>query len=288
MQILPHANLREVAFVVPAHAAVEGDGMPIRRAIPARGLPLLDPFLLLDHFGPIALGPGKDGGIPDHPHRGFQTLTYLLQGAMEHRDSRGGHGRLAPGGAQWMNAASGIVHSEMPVPEAREAGGLIEGLQLWINLPAELKGMEPGYQDVQAAEVPSVDVQGGTLRVLAGTWKGLSGPVPQLRPFAYAFLELGPGATFEHDLPEGWNAAIYVRSGAGTTGPTERPVKEADLVVLKSEGGGLRLSTGAGLSALLLAGQPLGEPIARYGPFVMNTEAEIRQAMADYQAGRMG
>lgn len=281
-------TLREIAFVVPAHAAVEGEGMPIRRAIPARSLPLLDPFLLLDHFGPVQLGPGLDAGIPDHPHRGFQTLTYLLQGAMEHKDSRGGHGRLAPGGAQWMNAASGIVHSEMPMPEVKEAGGVIEGLQLWINLPAELKGQEPGYRDVQAEDVPTVDLPGGTLKVLAGTWNGVTGPVPQLRPFAYAYLELGPGGAFEHDLPEGWNAAIYVRQGGGVTGPTGRAVRESDLAVLKPEGGGLQLKTEAGLSALLLAGPPLGEPIARYGPFVMTTEAEIHQAFEDYRAGRMG
>jgi redox-sensitive bicupin YhaK (pirin superfamily) len=281
-------KLRDIAFVVPAHAAVEGDGMPIRRAIPARSLPLLDPFLLLDHFGPIQLAPGGDGGIPDHPHRGFQTLTYLLQGAMEHKDSRGGHGRLEPGGAQWMNAASGIVHSEMPMPEMREAGGLIEGLQLWINLPAELKGMAPAYRDVQGPEIPTLEVAGGTLRVLAGTWGGATGPVPQLRPFAYAFLDLGAGGAFEHELPEGWNAAIYVRRGEGATGPAGRRVQEADLAVLKPEGGGLSLSTATGISALLLAGQPLGEPLARHGPFVMNTEAEIHQAFEDYRAGRMG
>jgi redox-sensitive bicupin YhaK (pirin superfamily) len=281
-------NLREISFVVPAHAAVEGDGMPIQRAIPARNLPLLDPFLLLDHFGPVSLPPGTDGGIPDHPHRGFQTLTYLLQGAMEHKDSRGGHGRLEPGGAQWMNAASGIVHSEMPMPEVREAGGAIEGLQLWINLPAELKGMTPGYQDVQVTDIPTVALPGGALRVLAGTWAGVTGPVPQLRPFGYAFLELGPGGTFEHQLPEGWNAALYLRSGEGVAGPTDRPVKARDLVVLKAQGGGLRLATEGGATALLLTGQPLGEPIARYGPFVMNTEAEIHQAFEDYRAGRMG
>lgn len=281
-------TLREIAFVVPAHAAMEGEGMPIRRAIPARSLPLLDPFLLLDHFGPVALAPGGDGGIPDHPHRGFQTLTYLLQGAMEHKDSRGGHGRLEPGGAQWMNAASGIVHSEMPMPEVREAGGVIEGLQLWINLPAELKGMTPGYQDVQVGEVPVVALPGGSLKVLAGTWGGVTGPVPQLRPFGYAFLELEPGGAFEHELPDGWNAAIYVRQGAGKAGPAQRDVKGTDLAVLKQEAGGLRLATETGISALLLAGQPLGEPIARYGPFVMNTEAEIHQAFEDYRAGRMG
>ncbi len=281
-------TLRDIAFIVPAHAAVEGDGMPIRRAIPARSLPLLDPFLLLDHFGPVALAPGGDGGIPDHPHRGFQTLTYLLQGAMEHKDSRGGHGRLEPGGAQWMNAASGVVHSEMPMPEVRENGGVIEGLQLWINLPAELKGMEPGYQDVQVTEVPTLPLPNGTLKVLAGTWNGVTGPVPQLRPFAYAFLELGPGGSFDHDLPEGWNAALYVRKGEGTAGSAARGVKEADLVVMKPEGGGLRLATESGISALLIAGEPLAEPIARYGPFVMNTEAEIHQAFEDYRAGRMG
>lgn len=281
-------TLRDIAFVQSAHATVEGEGMPIRRAIPARSLPLLDPFLLLDHFGPVSLAPGLDAGIPDHPHRGFQTLTYLLQGAMEHKDSRGGHGRLAPGGAQWMNAASGIVHSEMPMPEVKESGGAIEGLQLWINLPAELKGMAPSYEDVQASEVPTVALPGGALKVLAGTWNGVTGPVPQLRPFAYAYLELEAGCSFEHALPEGWNAAIYVRKGEGTTGPAGRAVKEADLAVLKPGGGGLRIATATGISALLIAGQPLGEPIARYGPFVMNTDVEIHQAFEDYRAGRMG
>ena len=281
-------TLREIAFVVPAHPAVEGEGMPIRRALPARNLPLLDPFLLLDHFGPLALEPGGEGGIPDHPHRGFQTLTYLLQGALEHKDSRGGHGRLAPGGAQWMNAASGIVHSEMPVPEVREAGGTIEGLQLWINLPAALKAEAPGYLDVQADAIPTVALPGGTLRVLAGAWAGATGPVPLKSPWAWAYLDLAPGATFTHDLPEGWNAAIYVRSGEGTAGPADRSVKGGDLAVLKAEPGGLTITATTPLQALLLTGRPLGEPIARYGPFVMNTEAEIHQAFEDYRAGRMG
>lgn len=284
-------RLREIKTVFHGQPTRDGNGVPLVRIFPAglRGTEsfrLMDPFLLMDHFGPLQLPPGSDAGFPPHPHRGFQTLTYLIQGAFRHRDSTGGHGVLAPGGAQLMTAGSGIVHEEMPVPEHLETGGAIEGVQLWINLPKADKGTAPGYQDLSAERMPWTPIPGGRIKALAGEWLGLKGPAETPAPIAYAHLELEPGARFEHALPEGWSAAVALLKGdAELAGQT---LVEHDLAVLGDEGEGLRLSTEAGTSLLLLAGRPLREPIAHYGPFVMNTPDEIEDAIRDYQSGKMG
>jgi hypothetical protein len=245
----------------------------------------MDPFLLLDHFGPMVLPPGTDAGFPPHPHRGFQTLTYLIQGAFRHRDSTGGSGLLRPGGAQLMNAGSGIVHEEMPVPEHLETGGAIEGVQLWINLPKAEKGSAPGYTDLQPESMPWQPVPGGRLRVLAGTWAGVTGPARTVAQIAYAHLELEAGARFEHALPTEWMAGVVALHGAVQIGETLVP---ADSVALLGEGDTVALEAPGPVSLLLLAGAPLGEPIVSYGPFVMNSTAEIQQAILDFQQGRMG
>jgi hypothetical protein len=246
----------------------------------------MDPFLLMDHFGPMVLPAGTEVGFPPHPHKGFQTLTYLIQGAFRHRDSTGGSGTLRPGGAQLMTAGRGIVHEELPVPEHLETGGAIEGVQLWINLPRAEKLMAPGYQDLQPESMPWIALAGGRLKPLAGEWLGVRGPVETPARIAYAHLELDGGADFEHALPEGWTAALAVLHGAVLAGSTE--LAAGCVGLLSEQGRALNLTSSGGASLMLLAGQALGEPIAHYGPFVMSTREELEEAFREYQSGRMG
>ncbi|BDU73694.1 pirin family protein [Mesoterricola silvestris] len=282
---------RPVATLVPGQPTEDGNRVPLTRLVPGRGqrgsdaFRAMDPFLLMDHFGPMVLPPGTDAGFPPHPHRGFQTLTYLIQGAFRHRDSTGGSGLLRPGGAQLMNAGSGIVHEEMPVPEHLETGGPIEGVQLWINLPRAHKASPPGYTDLQPENMPWSEIPGGRIRVLAGTWAGIQGPAITPARIAYAHLELEAGARFEAPVPPGWTAAVVPLKGSVTVAGTEVP---ADTVALLAEGDTVALFAAGPASLMLLAGEPLGEPIVNYGPFVMNTPEEIQQAIEDYQTGRMG
>jgi redox-sensitive bicupin YhaK (pirin superfamily) len=270
----------------------DGQGVPLLRMVPWAGgngseaFRVMDPFLLMDHFGPMVLAPGTDVGFPPHPHKGFQTLTYLIQGAFRHRDSTGGSGTLRPGGAQLMTAGRGIVHEEMPVPEHLETGGPIEGVQLWINLPRTKKLGQPGYEDLQPESMPWQPIPGGRLKALAGEWLGSRGPAETPAAIAYAHLELEAGATFEHPLPAGWTAALAVLHGAVAVG--DRQLLEGQVGLLARSGEGLRLTSPGGASLMLLAGQPLAEPIAHYGPFVMNTREEIEEAILEYQTGRMG
>ncbi len=282
---------KSVLSLVPGQSTQDGNRVPLTRLVPGRGqrgleaFRAMDPFLLMDHFGPMVLAPDSDAGFPPHPHRGFQTLTYLLQGAFRHRDSTGGAGLLRPGGAQLMNAGAGIVHEEMPVPEHLDTGGPIEGVQLWINLPKADKGSAPGYTDLQPETMPWQPLSGGRIRVLAGTWAGITGPAHTPAKIAYAHLELEAGARFEQDLPAGWVAAVVPLQGSVQIEGTEVP---ADTVALLSDGERVVLKALAPASLMVLAGEPIREPIAHYGPFVMNTQQEIEQAFLDYQQGRMG
>jgi redox-sensitive bicupin YhaK (pirin superfamily) len=233
----------------------------------------------------MVLPRGTDAGFPPHPHRGFQTLTYLIQGAFKHRDSTGGSGLLRPGGAQLMNAGAGIVHEEMPVPEHLETGGAIEGVQLWINLPKAAKGSAPGYTDLQPESMPWQAIPGGRIRVLAGTWADVEGPARTPARIAYAHLKLEAGARFQQAVPAGWTAAVVPLQGSVRIEGTDVP---ADTVALLGAGDSVDLEATSPASLMLLAGEPLREPIAHYGPFVMNTREEIEQAVRDYQEGRMG
>ncbi|WP_243301023.1 pirin family protein [Geothrix oryzisoli] len=284
-------SFKPVSIIVPGLPTEDGNRVPLTRLVPGQGhrgadaFRAMDPFLLMDHFGPMVLPPGTDAGFPPHPHRGFQTLTYLIQGAFRHRDSTGGSGLLQPGGAQLMNAGAGIVHEEMPVPEHLETGGPIEGVQLWINLPKADKGSAPGYTDLQPEAMPWQALPGGRIRVLAGTWAGVTGPAQTPARIAYAHLELEAGARFQQAIPEGWIAAVVPLHGTVRVEGTEVP---ADTVALLGEGDTLALETVTPASLMLLAGEPIREPIAHYGPFVMNTREEIEQAIRDYQEGRMG
>jgi redox-sensitive bicupin YhaK (pirin superfamily) len=284
-------SIKPVLSLIAGQPTQDGNRVPLTRLVPGQGqagteaFRSMDPFLLMDHFGPMVLPPGSDAGFPPHPHRGFQTLTYLIQGAFRHRDSTGGSGLLRPGGAQLMNAGSGIVHEEMPVPEHLETGGPIEGVQLWINLPQAQKGTTPGYTDLQPETMPWQPISGGRIRVLAGTLAGITGPAITPAKIAYAHLELEGGASFEQALPIGWVAAIVPLHG--TVQIEDRDVP-ANVVALLGEGGSLAVSSETGASFMLLSGEPLREPIAHYGPFVMNTREELEQAFLDYQSGRMG
>jgi hypothetical protein len=282
---------KRVLSQIQGQATEDGNRVPLTRLVPGRGqrgaeaFRAMDPFLLMDHFGPMVLAPGTDAGFPPHPHRGFQTLTYLLQGAFRHRDSTGGAGLLRPGGAQLMHAGAGIVHEEMPVPEHLETGGPIEGVQLWINLPARHKASAPGYTDLQPEDLPWQALPGGRIKVLAGTLAGSTGPAVTPARIAYAHVDLGAGARFEQALPQGWTTAVVPLQGSVTI---EGVKVAADTVALLGEGDTLVVTAPEATSFMLLAGAPLGEPIAHYGPFVLSTAQELQQAIEDYQAGRMG
>ncbi len=274
---------RKVVWTGAGMPATDGAGVRLNRVIGQPALPDLDPFLMLDEFGsddPKAY----IAGFPEHPHRGFETVTYMLAGRMRHRDSAGNEGLLGPGSVQWMTAGRGIVHSEMPEQEE----GLMQGFQLWVNLPAKDKMTAPRYQDIAADRVPSVDLGGGaSAKVLAGVLAGARGPVdPGATEPVYLDIALEPGATADIPLPAGHNAFAYVYEGRAAIGEPREAVGRGRIAVL-SPGETVRRAAGAdGARLILVAGKPLREPVAKYGPFVMNTEAELVQAFEDYRSGR--
>lgn len=272
---------RAVTRLVPAVETSDGAGVRLRRSIGKADLDTLDPFLLLDAIG------SEDGadyiaGFPDHPHRGFETVTYMIEGRMRHRDSTGAEGLLESGSVQWMTAGRGIVHSEMPEQE----DGVLEGFQLWVNLPAAQKMSPPRYQDIPPSDVPEVQLAGGgRLRVVAGSSNGETGPVEGVvtAPMFLDF-ELKPGELVEQSVTPGHTGFVYVFRGSAKVDDTNVP--EHTLALL-GDGEAVRLEGGeAGGRMLLLAAKPIGEPVARYGPFVMNTREEIMQAFKDFQEGR--
>jgi redox-sensitive bicupin YhaK (pirin superfamily) len=284
---------RSVRRVLPAVETLEGAGFLVHRPFPTSALDHFDPFLLLDEMGPMDLGAGEAKGAPDHPHRGFETVTYLLSGRMEHGDSKGNRGRLGPGDVQWMTAGSGVVHSEMPEEEFASRGGRMHGFQLWVNLPRRDKMMAPRYQEVPAARIPIGRSADGrvTARVIAGAALGADAVIDTRTPIVYLDLTLEPGGVHEQPLPAGFNAFAYLVEGSGLFGADRTPARAHDLVLFGGDGDAARIEAPAGdrsLRVLLVAGQPLGEPVARAGPFVMNTRAEIVQAFEDFQAGRLG
>jgi redox-sensitive bicupin YhaK (pirin superfamily) len=250
----------------------------------------LDPFLLLDQMGPMEVAPGQARGFPPHPHRGFETVTYLLSGEMQHRDSWGNHGLLGPGDVQWMTAGSGLVHSELPGEGLVRDGGKLLGFQLWINLPRKDKMIAPRYQDTPSARIPVARNAAGTVsaKVIAGAALGVQGVIETRIPILYLHLTLQPGAEFEQPIPASQNAFAHVVEGEAEF---DGRAAGASQVVLFGRGGesiGVRNRSAAPVSLLLIAGEPLGEPVARYGPFVMNTRAELQQAVDDFREGRMG
>jgi redox-sensitive bicupin YhaK (pirin superfamily) len=276
-------TVRAVTRVLRGQPASDGAGVRLTRIIGQPALDSLDPFLLLDEFRSDSAS-DYIGGFPDHPHRGFETVTYMLAGRMRHGDNQGNVGLLTPGSVQWMTAGRGIVHSEMPEQE----DGLLAGFQLWVNLPAASKMTAPRYQDIAPEAIPVVTRAGGvTVKVIAGTVDGRAGPVeaPTIDP-TYLDVSLPAGGRFAQAVPEGHSAFVYVFEGTANVGDTA--VGQNSLAVLGAGGEAVAVAAdGDGPARLLLvAGRPLNEPVARYGPFVMNTRAELQQAFADYQAGR--
>jgi redox-sensitive bicupin YhaK (pirin superfamily) len=278
---------RAVARIVEAMETSDGAGVRLKRSIGGPVLDHLDPFLLLDEFGSEE-GADYIGGFPDHPHRGFETVTYMLDGLMRHKDSTGQGGVLGPGGVQWMTAGRGIVHSEMPEQEE----GLMRGFQLWVNLPARDKMCAPRYQNIEPEDVPEVTRADGTVvKVIAGRFDGVAGAVEGIAVDpVYLDVALPAGASFEQAVPEGHSAFVYPFEGAveigGAAAGEGRAVEAGHLAVL---GPGGLVAARAGEAPgrfILVAGRPIGEPVARYGPFVMNTREEIQQAIRDYQTGR--
>ncbi len=279
---------RSVAQIVHATSQFEGEGMIVTRPFPTAHLDHLDPFLLLDRMGPVSHGPGEAKGAPDHPHRGFETVTYILDGAVEHEDSQGNHGRIGAGDVQWMTAGSGVIHSEMPGEEIRRNGGRLHGFQLWVNLPRRDKMMKPRYQELRAAEIPTATSADGkvTVTVIAGESLGVRSAIDTRTPIMYLHLRLGAGARFKQSIPKEYNAFAFIISGEAAFG--DRLARENDAVIFDGDGDNVTIEAEKGAELLLIGGVPLNEPVARYGPFVMNTAGEIRQAMLDYQSGRFG
>ena len=285
------STLRPVVRVVTAHRQREGAGFVVRRPFPSAGLDVADPFLMLDEMGPVDYGPGEARGAPDHPHRGFETVSCILAGEMEHEDSAGHRGTLGPGDVQWMTAGRGVIHSEMPSTAVRERGGRVHGFQLWVNLPARDKMIAPRYQEIPRARIPEATTGDGLahVRVIAGEALGASAVIETRTPIAYHDWTLRPGAWLEVPVPESYTGYVYVFGGAARVGGTE--VQDGQLAVLGA-GQAVELAVPSAASGparlLLLAGAPLREPVVAYGPFVMNTKAQIVAAIEDYQSGRMG
>ncbi|MGI9603489.1 MAG: pirin family protein [Acidimicrobiales bacterium] len=290
--------IRPVAGVLDAPYTLEGAGFGVYRPFPQPSLSLLDPFLLLDEMEPTEHAPGAAQGAPDHPHRGFETVTYVLEGEVEHADSKGNRDVIGPGDVQWMTAGSGVVHSEMPSARLQTEGGRVHGFQLWVNLPAAAKMIDPTYQSIRAADIPRLEGDGWVARIVAGTVAGTTGPASTRTPIGYAHVTIEPGSTMTLDVPADHRAAAYVFAGRAITsdrtadGTTDGTVVEARrLVVYDIADGAIQLQVGRGepaVEALVLSGRPLDEPVARHGPFVMNTRQQLIEAFDDYQSGRMG
>ena len=287
---------RPVVKIVTAHRQLEGEGFVVRRPFPGMDLALVDPFLLLDQMGAVEYGPGEAKGTPWHPHRGFETVTYIMDGTFEHADSNGGGGVITNGDTQWMTAGAGILHIEKPPEALVVSGGLFHGFQLWVNLPSAQKWAAPRYQDIRAGEVGLLaSADGGALvRVIAGEVAGHAGPGSTYTPMSLVHATLSPEAELTMPWRADYNALVYVMAGAGTVGTERVRVQSGQLAVL---GTGNALTVAASrtqesrsptLDVLILGGRPIREPVAWAGPFVMNTRGEVMQAFTDYQAGKLG
>src|SRR5919109_1608655 len=287
---------RSISRIVNSVQTAEGEGFLVNRAFPTRQLSDLDPFLLLDEIGPKDLAPREAKGAPDHPHRGFETVTYMLDGKFEHKDSRGNAGKLGPGDVQWMTAGAGVVHSEMPEKEFAQKGGQLHGFQLWVNLPGKDKMINPRYQDIPSPKIPVSQTADGlvTAKAIAGEALGNRAVIETRTPITYIHFMLQPGASLTQPVPIEYNVFVYVIRGQGLFGSDNQKqlVNRRQIITFDKDGEEVEMrttsDTRSSLDVLLIAGKPLNEPIARYGPFVMNREEEIMEAIADYQNGSMG
>jgi redox-sensitive bicupin YhaK (pirin superfamily) len=287
---------RHVKSITSAPRGLEGEGFPVRRAFAGIDMADLDPFVHMDQMGEVDYGPGEPKGTPWHPHRGFETVTYMIDGTFLHQDSIGGGGVIQNGATQWMTAGSGILHIERPPDALIDSGGLFHGIQLWVNLPAKLKMTNPRYQDIEAESVSLLTNENGDaiIRVIAGSLGGIDGPGSTHTPIAIAHVSLLPGAQLSLPWNPAYNALTYVLAGQGTVGHDRSAIAEGEMAV-HVDGDFLVLAANESqdsrthaFEVLILGGEPIREPVATYGPFVMNTRAELQQAFEDYEAGRLG
>ena len=270
---------------LPSHRTLEGGGFPVRRPFPVPGCDQIDPFLLLDEMGPKTWGPGEAIGAPEHPHRGFETVTYLLEGAMVHEDSTGTCAHLVPGGVQWMTAGRGVIHSELPSADFLRTGGTMHGFQLWVNLPAAQKMAAARYQGMAPEDIPTDEGDGYTLRLIGGELLGLRSPVETTTPITYAHLSLSPNRALHLPLPADQEAHLYPFEGGLTVDGVQ--LDEGIFGSLKALQAVHLVAGPEGCECLILAAKPLHEPMVRYGPFVMNSRHELITAIEDYQRGQL-
>ena len=287
-------KFRSVLRTIDSMEATEGEGFVVHRSFPNNVLLDFDPFLLLDEIGPKDLAPAEAKGAPDHPHRGFETVTYMLEGRFEHRDSQGHAGKLGPGDVQWMTAGSGVVHSEMPENEFARNGGRLHGIQLWVNLPRKDKMTKPNYQEISASKIPFVNNGYVTAKVIAGKAMGARAVIETRIPIMYVHFTLQPGTSTVQPVPKEYNTFAYVIGGQGVFGTdnNQKEVHRGQMVIFEKDGEQIEVKaskdTKSPFDILLIGGSPINEPIARYGPFVMNTKEEVYQAIQDYRNGLMG
>jgi quercetin 2,3-dioxygenase len=288
--------VRPVVQVTDAPRGFEGEGFPVRRAFAGVDLTLLDPFIHMDQMGEVEYAPGEPKGTPWHPHRGFETVTYMLDGLLDHQDSNGGGGSITDGDTQWMTAGSGLLHIEAPPEWLVQKGGLFHGVQLWVNLPRTQKMTAPRYQDLRAGQVGLVTSSdaGSLVRIIAGDVAGQHGPGVTHTPMAMVHATVQPAATLDLPWDPEFNALVYVLSGEGAVGVERRPIRTGNLAVL-GRGDFVSLaanraqeSRSPALDVLVIGGRPIREPLAWAGPFVMNTKTEVLAAFEDFQAGRLG
>jgi redox-sensitive bicupin YhaK (pirin superfamily) len=287
---------RPVQSLTSAPSGFEGEGFPVRRAFAGVDLAALDPFIHMDQMGEVEYSPGEARGTSWHPHRGFETVTYIMDGTFDHQDSNGGGGTITNGDTQWMTAGGGILHIEKPPEALVVSGGLFHGIQLWVNLPKAQKWALPRYQDIRANSVAllSTPDAGALVRVIAGEFDGHAGPGSTYTPMALVHASLAPTARLDLPWRKDFNALVYVLAGQGTVGPDRRPIRTGQLAVMGAgdvvtlQASGQQDAHMPQLEVLILGGAPIREPLAWAGPFVMNTKAEVLQAFEDFQAGRMG
>jgi redox-sensitive bicupin YhaK (pirin superfamily) len=287
-------KFRSISRIIDSIETTEGEGFVVHRSFPNNVILDFDPFLLLDEIGPKDLAPGEAKGAPDHPHRGFETVTYMLEGRFEHRDSRGHAGKLGPGDVQWMTAGSGVVHSEMPEKEFARIGGRLHGFQLWVNLPRQDKYSRPHYQEIPSSKIPLVTNGDVTARIIAGDALGTRAIIETRIPIIYVHFTLQPGARTVLSVPKEYNTFAYVVGGQSNFGPNnnQKEVHRGQMVIFENNGDQIEVkaskNTKSPFDILIIGGTPINEPIARYGPFVMNTKEEVYQAIQDYNDGLMG
>ncbi|HLN35431.1 MAG TPA: pirin family protein [Nitrososphaeraceae archaeon] len=288
-------SIRSVLQIIKSETTQDGEGVTLKRSFPNSFISEFDPFLLLDEIGPTDIKPGKQKGFPNHPHRGFETVTYLLEGKFEHKDSQGHIGTISAGDVQWMTAGSGVIHSEMPEKEFSKNGGRLHGFQLWVNLPKRNKMMKPRYQEMSQSKIPMGTTENGnvTVKVIAGESLGAKAVIHTITPIMYLHFKLEPGSRIIQPVPENYNVFAYVIKGKGAFEQNNnKMVEKGNLIIFEKDGKAAYIQaiddSQMPLELLLIGGIPLREPIARYGPFVMNTQQEIYQAIEDYRNGKLG